>query len=128
MRENHKAGGDLGCMGTRLHERDIQRASRPRNPDESLGARGRIPEYYQLTGKPLGITGEVAEYVAAEILKLELAPPRTSGFGAIRKTDAGDIRIQIRGEPSAKDRSAASGWVRSRGRTMRPGTAGSARQ
>ena len=25
-------------------------------------------EYYRLTGKPLGVTGEVAEYVAAEIL------------------------------------------------------------
>jgi hypothetical protein len=25
-------------------------------------------EFYRLTGKPLGVTGEVAEYVAAEIL------------------------------------------------------------
>ena len=38
-------------------------------------------EYYQLTGKPLGVTGEVAEYVAAEILGLELVPPRTRGYG-----------------------------------------------
>ena len=37
-------------------------------------------ECYQLTGKPLGITGEVAEYVAAELLGLELAPPRTKGY------------------------------------------------
>ena len=29
-------------------------------------------EYYQLTGKPLGVTGEVAEYIAAEALGLEL--------------------------------------------------------
>ena len=28
-------------------------------------------EYYRLTGKPLGVTGEVAEYVAAEMLGLE---------------------------------------------------------
>jgi hypothetical protein len=27
-------------------------------------------EYYRLTGKPLGVTGEVAEYVAAETLGL----------------------------------------------------------
>ena len=31
-------------------------------------------EYYRLTGKPLGVTGEVAEYVAAETLNLNLAP------------------------------------------------------
>jgi hypothetical protein len=31
-------------------------------------------EYYRLTGKPLGVTGEVAEYVAAEILGLTLIP------------------------------------------------------
>ena len=37
-------------------------------------------EYYQLTGKPLGVTGEVAEYIAAELLALELAPPRTKGY------------------------------------------------
>ncbi|WP_316189934.1 DUF6998 domain-containing protein [Bradyrhizobium sp. SZCCHNS1054] len=54
-------------------------------------------EYYRLTGKPLGITGEVAEYVAAETLKLELAPPRTKGYDAIRKTTTGDIRVQIKG-------------------------------
>lgn len=54
-------------------------------------------EYYQLTGKPLGVTGEVAEYVAAKLLKLELAPPRTKGFDAVRKTLHGDERIQIKG-------------------------------
>lgn len=32
-------------------------------------------EYYQLTGNPLGVTGEVAEYVAATVMGLELAPP-----------------------------------------------------
>ena len=30
-------------------------------------------EYYQLTGKPLGLTGEVAEYMAATTLGLKLA-------------------------------------------------------
>jgi hypothetical protein len=34
-------------------------------------------EYYRLTGKPLGVTGEVAEYVAAETLGLVLADART---------------------------------------------------
>ncbi len=54
-------------------------------------------EYYRLTGKPIGVTGEVAEYVVAEILKLELAPPRTAGYDAIRMTTKGRERIQIKG-------------------------------
>jgi hypothetical protein len=54
-------------------------------------------EYYRLTNKPLGVTGEVAEYVAAQKLRLTLVPPRTSGHDAIRKTLRGDERIQIKG-------------------------------
>jgi hypothetical protein len=49
-------------------------------------------EYYRLTGKPLGVTGEVAEYVAAETLGLALAPARTAGYDALRGTE----RIQIK--------------------------------
>jgi hypothetical protein len=59
-------------------------------------------EYYQLTGKPLGVTGEVAEYVAAELLRLELAPPRTKGYDAIRKTPNGPHRVQIKGRAYSK--------------------------
>lgn len=54
-------------------------------------------EYYRLTGKPLGVTGEVAEYVAAELLGLDLVPPRTAGYDALRNTLAGQQRIQIKG-------------------------------
>ncbi|WP_316193006.1 hypothetical protein [Bradyrhizobium sp. SZCCHNRI1029] len=54
-------------------------------------------EYYRLTNKPLDVTGEVAEYVAAQKLGLTLAPPRTSGYDAMRKTPQGDERIQIKG-------------------------------
>jgi hypothetical protein len=54
-------------------------------------------EYYQLTGKPLGVTGEIAEYVAAQALGLELAPPRTKGYDALRVTPGGKQRIQIKG-------------------------------
>lgn len=54
-------------------------------------------EYYRLTGKPLGVTGEAAEYVASEILGLELAPPCTAGYDAIRKTANGEQRVQIKG-------------------------------
>jgi len=54
-------------------------------------------EYYQLTGKPLGVTGEVAEYVAAECLGLTLADARTTGYDAIRHTEGGPEYIQIKG-------------------------------
>ena len=46
---------------------------------KSLGA-----EYYRLTGKPLGVTGEVAEYLSAEILGLTLMPAPTVGYDALR--------------------------------------------
>jgi len=60
-------------------------------------------EYYRLTGKPLGVTGEVAEYVAAELLGLELAPPRTAGYDALRHTPEGPVRIQIKGRAYGED-------------------------
>lgn len=60
-------------------------------------AKGLAIEYRQLTGKPLGITGEVAEYVAAQLLGLQLCQARQTGYDAIRKSSKGDIRIQIKG-------------------------------
>lgn len=60
-------------------------------------------EYYRLTNKPLGVTGEIAEYVAAELLGLELAPPRTAGYDAIRHTPQGQVRVQIKGRAYAED-------------------------
>lgn len=52
-------------------------------------------EYRALTGKPLGITGEVAEYEAARLLNLELTPARQAGFDCTRVTDG--RRYQIKG-------------------------------
>jgi hypothetical protein len=61
-------------------------------------------EYYRLTGKPLGVTGEVAEAVAAEVLGLELAPPRTADYDAIRRTADGCAElIQIKGRAFGAD-------------------------
>ena len=60
-------------------------------------------EYRALTGKPLGITGEVAEYEAARLLGVELTPARHAGFDAIRPGDG--KRLQIKGRcilPGAK--------------------------
>ena len=54
-------------------------------------------QYYELTGKPLGITGELAELEAAELLGLELADARTPGFDAYRQRNGIRERIQIKG-------------------------------
>jgi hypothetical protein len=54
-------------------------------------------KYRKLTGKPLGITGEVAEFSAASILGLELAEARQSGYDAIRKENGKVTKIQIKG-------------------------------
>jgi hypothetical protein len=56
-------------------------------------------EYYQLTNKPLGVTGEVAEYVAAEKLGLTLVEARTPGHDALRDGK----RIQIKGRAYGKN-------------------------
>jgi hypothetical protein len=54
-------------------------------------------EYYEMTGKPLGATGEIAECRAASLLGLELAPPRSSGFDAVRRSRRKLEKIQIKG-------------------------------
>lgn len=53
--------------------------------------------YYRATGKPLGVTGEVAEMEAARLLGLELAPPRTAGYDALDRSVSPPRRIQIKG-------------------------------
>ncbi len=62
-------------------------------------ARRAAVQYKRLTGKPLGITGEVAEYEAARILELTLTEARQEGFDA-RK---GGKRIQIKGRVLGKN-------------------------
>ena len=51
-------------------------------------------EYHALTGKPLGITGEVAEYEAARLLRLTLTPARHGGYDAVGRAGR---RFQIKG-------------------------------
>jgi hypothetical protein len=61
--------------------------------------------YYELTGKPLGITGEIAELEAAELLGLSLTDARTPGFDAYRDRNGTSERIQIKGRAvDASDR------------------------
>ena len=54
-----------------------------------------VREIRTLTGKPLGTTGEVAEYEAARLLGVELTPARQAGYDAIRASDG--WRYQIKG-------------------------------
>jgi hypothetical protein len=62
-------------------------------------------EFYELTGKPLGVTGEIAEYEAARILKVKLSPARQSGYDAVRDVKGNKELLQIKGRrftPSSK--------------------------
>lgn len=64
-------------------------------------AKAAAVEYYQLTGKPLGITGELGEFYAAKYLDLELAEARAAGYDATDK--AGRlVQIKSRSIPSSK--------------------------
>jgi hypothetical protein len=60
-------------------------------------------QYHSLTGRPLGITGEVAEFEAVRLLGLELAPVRQSGYDAVRTTPSGPEKLQIKGRCITKD-------------------------
>src|ERR1044071_966842 len=54
-------------------------------------------EYRVITGKPLGITGEVAEYEAARLLGIELTPARQAGYDALEKRGGSVRKLQIKG-------------------------------
>jgi hypothetical protein len=54
-------------------------------------------EFRMLTGKPLGVTGEVAEYEAARLLGVNLQPARQSGYDATETVDGQVRRLQIKG-------------------------------
>jgi hypothetical protein len=54
-------------------------------------------QYYRLTGKPLGITGEVAEYEAARLLGIELTPARQAGYDATEMRHGKKRTLQIKG-------------------------------
>lgn len=53
--------------------------------------------YRELTGKPLGVTGEVAEFEAARLLDLKLESARQAGYDATQVVDGRLQRIQIKG-------------------------------
>jgi hypothetical protein len=64
-------------------------------------ARKAAIDYYKITDKPLGITGEVGEYLGAKELGLKLAKAREPGFDA--KDKKGNlIQIKSRSIPNSK--------------------------
>ncbi|MEO6679481.1 MAG: hypothetical protein ABIO21_19210 [Pseudomonas sp.] len=69
--------------------------------------------FYNLTGKPLGVTGEVAEFEAARILDLELELARQAGYDATETRDGQTLRIQIKGRyfPNPKLRGGRLGSI-----------------
>lgn len=68
-------------------------------------------EYYEATGKPLGITGELAEYEASVKLCLELADARTAGYDAIRRKGKRSEKVQIKGRRIAPGKLLYAGRV-----------------
>lgn len=65
---------------------------------EVLSAAKNLAQRYRtLTGKPLGVTGDVAEFEASRILRLELTQARTAGYDAIRRENGVEVRLQIKG-------------------------------
>src|SRR2546422_9355915 len=52
--------------------------------------------YYNLTGRPLGITGEVAEYEAVRLLRLERSAVRQPGYDAIRRRRGRVTKLQVK--------------------------------
>ena len=69
-----------------------------RDPREILADVKRLAiEYYAVTGRPLGVTGELAEFEASEKLGLELAIVRTPGFDATKVANRRTVQVQIKG-------------------------------
>ena len=65
-------------------------------------AKAAARRYRELTGKPLGITGEVGELLAARLLELQLTDARQAGYDAVGRDCR---RVQIKSRcifPSAK--------------------------
>jgi hypothetical protein len=54
-------------------------------------------QYRLMTGRPLGVTGEVAEYEAARLLGLTLAPARQAGYDAVEIAEGKTRKLQIKG-------------------------------
>ncbi|MDH5376923.1 MAG: hypothetical protein OEX00_01210 [Gammaproteobacteria bacterium] len=68
-------------------------------------ARKLATEFRRTTGKPLGISGEIAEFDAAHILDLELLKEKPGGYDAIGRGKREGQRVQIKGRAILNDKS-----------------------
>jgi hypothetical protein len=59
--------------------------------------------YRRLTGRPLGITGEMAEYEAIRRLNLVIADVRQDGYDAVREIDGAIYKLQVKGRCILRD-------------------------
>ena len=59
-------------------------------------ARGIAIAYKRLTGRPLGVTGEVGEYEAARLLGYELAPVRSPGYDLVDPDTGRTFQVKAR--------------------------------
>lgn len=67
-------------------------------------------EYKMATGRPLGITGEVAEYEAVRLLGLDVCEVRQAGYDALCH-DGRYHRIQIKGRSMGEKRGGRLGKI-----------------
>jgi hypothetical protein len=86
-----RANSETRCGGSMDDARHMERLAKLVARAKRLGR-----EYYELTGRPLGVTSEIAEYEAARLLGLILAPVRQTGYDATRKTRKGVQHFQIK--------------------------------
>lgn len=76
----------------------VSMASKTEQVMQILGeAKVLAQRYRTFTGKPLGITGEVAEFEAARLLRLKLVEARQAGYDAARIENGVLHRLQIKG-------------------------------
>ncbi|MDA8073330.1 MAG: hypothetical protein M0Z82_17450 [Actinomycetota bacterium] len=78
-------------------EPSVSEAATTRIFELQSDAKALAREYYDLTGRPLGITAEIAEYEAARLLGVSLAPVRQAGYDAIRFRAGKEEKLQIKG-------------------------------
>lgn len=70
-------------------------------------------KYKDLTNKPLGITGEIAEFIVSQKFNLILAGARQTGYDAFQIKNNNVIRVQIKGRSiGSKNKSGRLGKIR----------------
>ena len=98
MWEINQSGKDMKTMTSYQSLETYRSKTQKAEIQKTIEAAKRLGKrYYALTERPLGVTGEIAEYEAFRLLKLEPAPPRQLGYDAIRRSKSGRaIRLQIK--------------------------------